>query len=54
MAISVYHKPDDIITIPAFIHRLLPEAKFYLRHFSDSFNETILFVNPRNEERNDK
>jgi FkbM family methyltransferase len=54
MAISVYHKPDDIITIPTFIHRLLPEAKFYLRHFSDSFSETILFVNPRNEERNDK
>jgi len=47
MAISVYHKPDDIILITSFLHELLPEAKFYLKHFSDSFNETILFVNPR-------
>ena len=54
MAISVYHKPDDIITIPTSIHRLLPEAKFYLRHFSNGISETILFVNPRNGERNDE
>lgn len=54
MAISVYHKPDDIITIPTFIYGLLPEAKFYLRHFSNGISETILFVNPRNGERNDE
>lgn len=47
MAVSVYHKPDDIISIPLFLRDFLPEAKFYLRHFGDSFAETVLFVNPR-------
>jgi hypothetical protein len=47
MAISVYHKGDDIVVIPSFLVKLLPEAKFYLRHFSDSICETVLFVNPR-------
>jgi FkbM family methyltransferase len=32
MAISVYHKPEDIITIPKFILETLPDAKFYLSH----------------------
>jgi FkbM family methyltransferase len=47
LAISVYHKPDDIIFIPSFLHELLKDANFYLRHFSDSISETVLFVNPR-------
>jgi FkbM family methyltransferase len=47
IAISVYHKPDDTVEIPTFLCNLLPEAKFYLRHFSDNISETILFVNPR-------
>ena len=47
MAISVYHKPEDIITIPKFILETLPDAKFYLSHKNYGWNETILFVNPR-------
>jgi FkbM family methyltransferase len=47
MAISVYHKPEDIILITSFLRGLLSESKFYLRHFSDNFSETVLFVNPR-------
>jgi FkbM family methyltransferase len=47
MAISVYHKPEDIITIPKFILETLPDAKFYLSHKYYSWCDTILFVNPR-------
>ncbi len=47
MAISVYHKPEDIITIPKFISEILIEANFYLSHKSFNWCETILFVNPR-------
>jgi hypothetical protein len=32
LAISVYHKPEGIVTIPAFLQNLVPEYKFYLRH----------------------
>ena len=43
MAISVYHKPYDLLTIPQFIKELVPEYKFSLRHHSKSFSETVLY-----------
>jgi FkbM family methyltransferase len=46
LAISVYHKPEDIITIPQFLKGILPEAKFYLSHKYFDWCETILFVTP--------
>ena len=51
MAISAYHKPGDIITIPGFILEILPKAKFYLSHRNYELTETVLFVNAREEER---
>jgi len=51
MAISVYHKPDDIITILKFISEILPDARFYLSHKFYELSETILFVNPREERK---
>jgi len=50
MAISVYHKPDDLIVITKFLYDLLPDARFYLSHKSYSWYETILFVNPRDND----
>jgi FkbM family methyltransferase len=47
MAISIYHKPEDIITIPLFLFNVLPQAKFYLSHKFYNWCETVLFVNPR-------
>lgn len=47
MAISIYHRPDDILTIPEFISGILPNAAFYLSHKNYELTETILFVNPR-------
>jgi len=47
MAISVYHKPEDLITIPTFILNILPEAKLFLSHKFYDWQETVLFVNPR-------
>lgn len=31
LAISLYHKPEDLIEIPFFLHELNPDYKFYLR-----------------------
>lgn len=32
LAVRVYHKPDDLITIPQYIRELNPDYKFYLRY----------------------
>lgn len=44
LAISIYHKPEDIYEIPLFIKSLVPEYKFYIRHYSNFQPETILYA----------
>lgn len=44
LAICVYHKPEDIIEIPAYIHKLVPDYKLYLRHYSQNASETVLYA----------
>ena len=44
LAISIYHKPEDICEIPEYILSLVPEYKFYMRHYSSSSAETILYA----------
>jgi len=44
LAICVYHKPLDIIDIPLYIKQLVPEYKLYLRHYSNSHLDTILYA----------
>lgn len=44
LAICIYHKLEDIIDIPAYIHSLVPEYKFYVRHYSFGPAETVLYA----------
>ncbi len=44
LAISVYHKERDIWEIPALILSYCPEYKFYLRHYSFSWYDTVLYA----------
>lgn len=44
LAICVYHKPEDLMEIPAFIKALVPEYKLYLSHKCNYWEETILFA----------
>ncbi len=44
LAISVYHKPEDIWEIAGLLLKLNPEYKFYLRHYSVAASETILYA----------
>jgi len=46
LAISLYHKRDDVFEIPLYIHQLYLGYKFYLRHHSTTFSETVLFATP--------
>jgi FkbM family methyltransferase len=47
LAISVYHQPDDIITIPQFLNSLGVGYRFYLDHFTVHAEETVLFATCR-------
>ncbi|MGQ9910242.1 MAG: FkbM family methyltransferase [Candidatus Flexifilum sp.] len=46
LAITVYHKPDDIIKIPQLIKSLRPNYRLYLDHFTSCNWETVLFATP--------
>lgn len=43
LAICVYHKREDLITIPQYLKQLVPEYKFYLRHHSSTPVDTVLY-----------
>ncbi len=44
LAICIYHKPEDMITLPMYIKSLVPEYRFYLRSYSNSYNEIVLYA----------
>lgn len=44
LAISVYHKMEDILEIPMFIHSIVPDYKFYLRSYVPIDTETVLYA----------
>ena len=46
LIISAYHKRNDLFEIPLLIHQMVPDYKFYFRHFSSNFGETTLFAIP--------
>jgi len=44
LAICVYHKPEDIIDIPFYIKKLVPDYKLFMRHYSEADFETVLYA----------
>ena len=53
MALSAYHRADDLICIPEHIESIAPgRYTFRLRHFSNCLYETVLFCAPRTGEEN--
>ena len=44
LVISAYHRRSDIYQIPILINDILPGYKFYLRHLSDCYYDTVLFA----------
>ena len=43
MAICVYHNNADILDIPEYVRKLVPEYKIYLRHHNWGAAETVLY-----------
>lgn len=44
LAICAYHKNSDLYELPEYILSLVPEYKFYLRHYSSREWETVLYA----------
>lgn len=44
LAICVYHLPGDVLAIMDYLHQLLPEYRFLLRHYTDEARETVLYA----------
>lgn len=44
LAVSVYHKPEDILELPEYILSLHGDYRLYLRHYQMSPCETILYA----------
>jgi len=43
LAICIYHSMREYITIPEYIHQLVPEYKLYMRHHTTQHQETVLY-----------
>jgi len=44
LAISVYHKKEDIFSIPQYLKHLVPDYRLYLRHYTDTAADTVLYA----------
>lgn len=44
LAICVYHKPGDQLALMDYLHSLVPEYRFWLRHYGTAEWDTILYA----------
>lgn len=44
LAISIYHKPQDIIEIPLLLMKLRTDYRYYIRHYTTTDWETVLYA----------
>jgi len=49
LALSAYHRGDDLISAPNFIMHLDPQYRFYLNHCSPDWRETVLYAKSTSE-----
>ena len=53
LAISVYHKKEDLFTIPEYIKSLVPDYRLYLRKHAPSATELVLYALPDGRDKSE-
>jgi FkbM family methyltransferase len=46
LAVSAYHYPSDLWTIPLLLHRLAPDSEILLRHYTHEIDDTVCYAVP--------
>lgn len=46
LAVAVYHHPSDFWKIPEFLLKIRSDYKIYLRHYTESWTETVMYFIP--------
>jgi FkbM family methyltransferase len=46
LAVSVYHYPSDLWTIPLLLKQLMPSCRLFLRHYTDEVDDTVCYAVP--------
>ena len=44
LAISLYHKPEDVLEIPYLLYKMNPDYRFVIRHYTSIMTETVLYA----------
>lgn len=44
LAICIYHRQGDMLAIMEYLHSIVPEYRFWIRHYSICQNETVLYA----------
>lgn len=44
LAVSIYHKYEDMVQIPLYVKSLVSDYKLYVRHYSNNASETVLYA----------
>ncbi len=44
LAICIYHKIEDLWTIPTYLKSLVPDYKFEIRHHTNTLGDTVLYA----------
>lgn len=44
LAICVYHRQGDVLAVMDYLHTLVPEYRFWLRHYGTAGYETVLYA----------
>lgn len=47
LAISLYHRENDLFQIPDYLHNLGLQYEYFLDHYSIHLEETVLFASPK-------
>lgn len=50
VAVSVYHSPHDLWSIPLQLNRLLPDASLFLRHYTREVDDTVCYAIPEDRQ----